>query len=264
MYLSDFEINIIDGHHITVESWWTRDNACDPFSRLYYIKSGVGYLEYGNNTLMLKPGYVYIVPADLRFNYRCNEGDCMEKLYFHISVLSVENYEIFSDVNEICSLPFQKAGCEDIFDMFNDETYSGMLKLKMIIYKTVCAFIDEYRFDFMLLNKYSPLVKSVMEYVKSNTRITLTIGEISRKLFLSESKLRNTFKNETGITLGKYIDDMVFYRAKRMLVDKKFSMSDISCNLDFCDQFYFSRRFREKYGVTPSYYRRKNLNEPDR
>ena len=139
-----------------------------------------------------------------------------------------------------------------------------MLKLKMIIYKTVCAFIDEYRFDFMLLNKYSPLVKSVMEYVKSNTRITLTIGEISRKLFLSESKLRNTFKNETGITLGKYIDDMVFYRAKRMLVDKKFSMSDISCNLDFCDQFYFSRRFREKYGVTPSYYRRKNLNEPDR
>ncbi|MBQ8526064.1 MAG: helix-turn-helix transcriptional regulator [Clostridia bacterium] len=264
MYLSDFEINIIDGHYIVLDSWWNRKNACDPFSRLYYIKSGVGYLKYGDNTVTLKPGFVYIVPADLTFDYRCDEGDVLEKLYFHISVMSVENYEIFSGINKICALPMEKVGCEDIFDEFENETYAGMLKLKMMLYKTICGFIEEYGFEFMPLNKYSALVKSVMEYVKANTRITLTIGEISRDLFVSESKLRNTFKNETGITLGSYIDDMVFYRAKRMLVNKKYSMGDISSALGFCDQFYFSRRFREKNGVTPSYYRRKNLNESDK
>ena len=80
--------------------------------------------------------------------------------------------------------------------------------------------------------------------------------EIAKEMFVSPSKLRNTFKAETGITLGGYIDDMVFFRAKKLLGSKKFSVGDISTKLGFCDQFYFSRRFKEKYGKTPSKYRK--------
>ena len=35
-------------------------------------------------------------------------------------------------------------------------------------------------------------------------------------------------------------------------------ISRISERYGFCDQFYFSRRFKEKFGVTPQKYRKMN------
>ena len=131
-----------------------------------------------------------------------------------------------------------------------------MLKVKNFLYMTVTAFFEKFRLPAMPYNVYSPLVKNTMKYIRKNTTISLTTEGIAKEMFVSPSKLRNTFKAETGITLGGYIDDMVFFRAKKLLGSKKFSVGDISTKLGFCDQFYFSRRFKEKYGKTPSKYRK--------
>ena len=251
-----FEMKIIQEQHVFLGRSWHQKNVCDPFTRLYYIKNGGGYLTYKGKVTKLNAGNVYIVPAGTEFEYKYDEGEFLEKIFFHISVMTFENYDMLSKTNGIYKLTFAEAGCEEIFDVFENQDYTGMLKVKMILYKTVAAFIDKYNFEVMPLNKYSELVKNIMKYVRENTKITLSIEEISKEFFVSQSKLRNAFKKETGMTLGKYIDDMVFYKAKSYLGSKIMSMGEISSALGFCDQFYFSRRFKEKYGKTPSEYRR--------
>ena len=62
-------------------------------------------------------------------------------------------------------------------------------------------------------------------------------------------------EKETGKTVGQYLDNLLWAEAKRRLLLSDASVRAISEELGFCDQFYFSRRFRQLFGVTPSYYR---------
>ena len=52
------------------------------------------------------------------------------------------------------------------------------------------------------------------------------------------------------------IDDLILTRAAQMIVEEQFSLNAISNRFGFCDQFYFSRKFKAKFGVTPSEYKR--------
>ena len=45
-------------------------------------------------------------------------------------------------------------------------------------------------------------------------------------------------------------------RAAQMIAEGQYSLNAISNRFGFCDQFYFSRRFRQWAGKTPSQYRK--------
>ena len=51
----------------------------------------------------------------------------------------------------------------------------------------------------------------------------------------------------------------LFLKAKRMIVKKGISLKDISVNLGFFDQFYFSRLFKKRFGLAPLQYRKKGI-----
>ena len=54
---------------------------------------------------------------------------------------------------------------------------------------------------------------------------------------------------EAGMSQGKYIDNMIFLKAKQMLSDPALTIGQISQKLGFCDQFIFpdaSRKILDK------------------
>lgn len=251
--LNMFEIEIGSSRHVFLDERWKCSNACDSFSRLYYIRSGKGFLKYNGKTVEMKGGNVYLIPANCEFSYGC---ESLEKLYFHISILTVEKYDLLSGVNRICELPFSKQEFSKLLDCYVSDNYFDFLTLKMIIYKTVIDCCKKYGFKKVLVKEYSETVERIMTYIQKNAKINLSVSKISKSLFISESKIRKIFKEETGVTVGRYVDDLIFLKAKRLLGQKEYSIRDISLKLGFCDQFYFSRRFKEKYGKTPSEYRK--------
>ena len=70
-------------------------------------------------------------------------------------------------------------------------------------------------------------------------------------------QLSRAFKQETGQTLGKYIDEIVVERAYRMLTQTDLPISEISAALGFSTPASFSYSFRRSTGVTPSELRRR-------
>ena len=92
--------------------------------------------------------------------------------------------------------------------------------------------------------------------IRDNIRITLTTKEIAENLFVSVSLLRRTFQKELGRTIGEYVDEMVFSEAKKLLSDSFVSVTEVSRRLCFGSRTYFTQRFKEIYGMTPTEYRR--------
>ena len=84
----------------------------------------------------------------------------------------------------------------------------------------------------------------------------MTVRSLAQALNMSESTLTKRFRAEVGVPLGGYIDDMLLQRARQLLLGTDLTIGQIAEQLCFCDQFYFSRYFRQRQGLTPSEYRR--------
>lgn len=83
----------------------------------------------------------------------------------------------------------------------------------------------------------------------------ISIRQLAELVHLNPTYLSQTFKKETGVTLGKYILNEKLAEAKRMLVQSDISIAEISMLLHFSDQSYFTSVFKKSTGLTPRQYR---------
>ena len=86
-----------------------------------------------------------------------------------------------------------------------------------------------------------------------------------RSLPFSYDYLRKLFQKELGVTPHKYLIDKRLQFAAEILVsidNSSNSIADIAMMCGFRDPLYFSKMFKKKYGVAPSYYIRSKAEDP--
>ena len=69
-------------------------------------------------------------------------------------------------------------------------------------------------------------------------------------------QLRKRFKRSTGLAPKEYFLLLKINRAKELLMNPTLSVKEISQQLGFSDQYYFSRLFKHRTGTSPLHYRR--------
>jgi len=74
---------------------------------------------------------------------------------------------------------------------------------------------------------------------------------------MSESHFMSSFKQVTGLSFMKYLNQHRIQRAQALLAKTDRSIADISLDTGFCDQSYFGAVFRRLAGITPAAYRRR-------
>ena len=249
---TDLRLSITRSDYIPLTPHWHDPNATLSCTRLYFIESGSGYLIIDGQHYPLDPGYVYLIPARFKFGYGCTG---MKKLYFHIRVTNTSPEDMLSHIGKVLKLPYEPEELQALLSCYTSTDLYGILQLQYLLTKTISRFAEAYRLPLLTLQNYSDPVKQAMSIIQAAPSLKHTGKSIAQQLFISESRLRNAFKQELGTTIGDYIDLCVFRQAKALL-RTPVSLEQISQQLGFCDQFYFSRRFKQRYGMTPSQYRR--------
>jgi AraC-like DNA-binding protein len=79
---------------------------------------------------------------------------------------------------------------------------------------------------------------------------------IARELNMSYPLFRKSFKEIVGVSPGQYHLGIRIDKACRLLKETNLTMTEISYQLGFETEFYFSRIFKTKTGVSPSRYRK--------
>lgn len=253
--IKDSNLNIHRAAFVRLDNKWNFTTKGSVFSRLYFVSRGGGFIKTKNQYVTLKEGTVYFIPPNCKFSCGC---DYMEKTFFHISLPTVEKYDFFLGRDEIYEMPYSIEKQKELNRLLKTDDYVDIIKLRISLLEVVLDFCHKYPEGDIRIKKYSPLTEKTIAFIDENLSIKLTVSDIAKALFLSESKIRNSFKEEMGTPIGKYIDDMVFIKARRMLADSSKSIASVSAELGFCDQFYFSRRFTEKFDRTPSKFRTEN------
>ena len=101
----------------------------------------------------------------------------------------------------------------------------------------------------------------VREYINLNYAKKISLDTLCRKFDCCKSTLMTDFKKTYGVTVNAYLTGVRLSQAERQLVKTTLSVKEIASSCGFTGQNYFSRVFGEKYGISPTDYRKKLRNE---
>ena len=100
------------------------------------------------------------------------------------------------------------------------------------------------------------MAKSI-EFMKGHLREPLKVATLAALVHLSRSHYTTLFRRVTGYAPLSYLNHLRMQRAVQLLNNTNLSIKQISEQLGFSDQFYFSRAFRRLHNHSPSEHRRR-------
>lgn len=106
------------------------------------------------------------------------------------------------------------------------------------------------------MKKGNLLVKRFKQMIEEKYYENKSVKEYAELLSVSPNHLSETVKSLTGRTSTDLINDKLILEIKRMLLHTELTVSEISYQLNFADQSYFSRYFRKNTGMTPNEFRK--------
>ncbi|MBR6603140.1 MAG: AraC family transcriptional regulator [Clostridia bacterium] len=116
---------------------------------------------------------------------------------------------------------------------------------------------------YKLLNKenesYDELYLKIKKYIDSNYKNIRNNKDISNVFCYHDYYLNKIFKNNSGITIHKYIIDMRLQDAAQLISSTQLPIYDIAFDVGFTSVAHFSTAFKSKYSLTPSDFRKDNL-----
>ncbi|OHX68291.1 helix-turn-helix domain-containing protein [Flammeovirga pacifica] len=91
----------------------------------------------------------------------------------------------------------------------------------------------------------------VKDYICRDLSITPSLEEICKEFGLSRSKLIRDFKTEFGVPVYKFFNKMRMQLARELLVEKQYSVTEVSQHLGFKGLSKFSDAFKKFYNISP-------------
>ena len=82
-------------------------------------------------------------------------------------------------------------------------------------------------------------------------------ADVAKKLGLSYETFRKKFRAAVGFSPGHYLLDSRIDRAAALLHQGRFTIKEIALQMSFCDEFYFSRCFKRRFGQSPRAFRQR-------
>ena len=135
--------------------------------------------------------------------------------------------------------------CEELFSI----DAIMQLSYEMAIDFTKRVFITDSK------TSLSPLIASVVTYIRSNISSDLSCTSLSKIFSIHRNHLNNKFKEETGKTLSEFVMNEKIRRAKSLLANTENGLSEISDYLGFSSQSHLQTVFKKHTNKTLKEYR---------
>lgn len=99
-------------------------------------------------------------------------------------------------------------------------------------------------------------IHRVIGYIHEFYAKPLTNAELAAYIGMSEKYFINFFRKQTSISPMQYLHNYRMQQAMVLLTDPSNSIADIAQQLNFTDQFSFSKAFKRYYGESPSAFKK--------
>lgn len=261
---------------------WQFDNVISPFSRLYLITDGEGWVFHNREKFFLKPGYLYLIPSFTYSKYHCDTF--LEQYY--ISFLDemkdgLSIYETKSFQYEVKAHTIDYPLFERLLSLnpgrtiakSDPKTYDNqpdLLSFNLPVPRqTLGAFTESQGILLQLFSRFfsedtakeAGKVKSyrrlasAIQYIHKNLQEKLTVEQLAADSCLNPDYFSRLFLEITGVRPIEYIHNKRLERAQLLLTTTNASLTEIADTVGISNLSYFSRLFKRRFNIPPAKYR---------
>jgi len=94
------------------------------------------------------------------------------------------------------------------------------------------------------------LLDRITAYIEKHYASHITIDDLARQFYVSNSTISHLFKQKMGVSLYRYITQRRLIAAKT-LIGQKLPLEEIAQQVGFSDYSTFYRAFKQEYGISP-------------
>ena len=215
-----------------------------------------------NHTFTIPPKHpVHII--SLEINRKLFE----EKIESFIPNMNDILLELFRDVNGVNPFfykNFYSLATSELIVEFTDSDLQGFMKsvfLEGKAYEILVAHLQQYIDDLNTPEKRKILRKATIEKLKKAVKIIETeidlidsINKLAKRVGLNQNTLQEGFKHLYKSSVKEYIKNYRLEKGKELLESSDLNITEICYKIGISSRSYFSKTFKERYGLTPKIY----------
>lgn len=119
------------------------------------------------------------------------------------------------------------------------------------------------KYDFSLSNEQRKKMNwiafmEITNYIQEHYT-DITIKELVQKFHFNEDYYNRLLKDKTGMTYSEYVQNIRLTQADKLLRNSNLTVEEIANEVGYHNKGYFYKIFTERYGTTPSRYRKQLL-----
>ena len=284
------DITILNIELYTVGNEWNYRQVNNPYSRIYYIIEGRGTIKHHQQEYALVPGQMYLIPC-----YSTVDMFCLERFthyYVHftarlqtgmdfLSLLECR-YQVPADGNlinqslfarllelnpnrELIEYDAKKPIYQRVLNrailLDQNKSPSNILETNALMRLLLSAFFRGHSHP-QMANRLHGLKRfeKVLDYIEANLSVPLKIAQLARIVNLNPTYFCNLFSKLIGSSPLQYMNKRRIERAQELLLGTNETLYEISQQVGFRDEYYFSRTFKRIVGISPDHYRKQEKN----
>lgn len=268
---------------------WVYPAAPVPYSLFRYVVSGTAVFSLDDTPYEVGPGDVFYIPQGSILSCAAKEEVTFISIRF-IGSIQLEGADMLQMLWKIpicynfADQPGMLGCFEHVYASALTRSTFKMLEIRGYL-NLICAYLarvskdnfnkdstleedrrqTEAHFDAKSIRRRAeksartnkdPRITIIVDTIITHPEKNFTSHELCELAGFSESTLRRLFKEQTGKTVYDFIKDTKMTNAARKLLVTNEPISSIAYELGYETPSYFSKCFKEVFGISPQEYRR--------
>ncbi len=231
---------------------------------IHYFLGGDGHFIDGRTTYTITPGVMFISPPHTVHTIKATAENPVT-YYAILLYISDEEKELFRLFDGHKGKPPYSIGTN--YRFFFEEVKEKALSSSHNRHQSACHQIASLIYLVqdggrgLTSDNESRHLEKALRIMQTHVMDNLTLLELAQELNLTESYFIRLFGERMHQTPMKYYMKLKIEAASALLTCTELSVKEIAARLSFSSEFHFSKQFKAKTGLAPTYYRRNYLQE---
>lgn len=265
--------------HAVHEADWNFKDITSPFTRIYYVTEGTATVTIGDDTHLLSPGNMYMIPAFTRHSDACDGRFCHYYVHVYEEVAGsdslIDKYDFpFRLEGQPLDLTLFRALCEhnssmalkapdpriydnktsliDCVRLNRERPLWDRLESMGIICQLLGRFVKGARPKY---DSKDPRIRETVRVINDAASDNIRVDILAKGVCMTTDHFIRLFKKEMGCTPAQFIISRRMMQAMQMLSAEPLMTKEVAYSLGYDNLSYFSRLFKRHTGLSPRQYR---------
>jgi len=241
-------------------------------SALIILLKGEADLELGDRVIRMGEGCVYLCPGGRTFGVSGYGSEPVSVAVFNFSfyhadllqrerLLEVETgaWMIREEGTALSSAERLHSICRKVYKEFHHveeiKRWRAQLDFQELLYELIAESSSDSKND-----KIQALERAKI-FLEEHYSEDLTIDQLAEVADFSSNYFADMFKKTYGRSVVDYLGYVRMNKAKQLMLGSETLLKEIAHLVGYKDEFYFSRKFKKEFGLSPSAYIKKRTNK---